>query len=233
MIASTGGRRGTVLACAALALLLAAGCTKKSTSPGPQGSVSGRVIHAGGRPAPNVDVTLTAISGTLASLDLVVADTLGRFAFTRLSPGSFVLYSRDFADSCAADTVVVPNVSGNPAADTVSAVLTLLPGGTLIGTATLAGRGDSQGIVVYVDHLLTLATADSASGAYRLGDVPAGNWTLRVTRTGFADATLPVAIPTPGDSVQVAPVTLQPGTATGIAGLSRLLRAAGNPHLPR
>lgn len=205
MIASTEWRRGMVLALAACVGFAAAGCSKKSTSPTPAGSVSGRVVHSTGHRAANVDVTLTSVTGTLASLDLTVADTLGGFSFPKVTPGSYVLYSRDFADSCGADTLTV--VNGGATADT----LILVPGGTLAGVATLSDRADSKGIALYVDHLLTLTTADSATGAYRLHDVPPGNWTLRATCIGHADVIRAVTIPNPGDTVQVAPIQLVPG----------------------
>ena len=223
MIASREWSRGTLLLLAALLGLWVWGCSKKSTAPAPRGSISGRVVHVSGHAAGGVDVSMISISGTAASLDLVVADTLGRFSFTQVTPGTYVLYSRDFSDSCDADTLTVPNVSGNPAADTASTVLTLVPGGTLAGTATLSDRADSKGIALAVDHLLAVAVADSATGSYHLHDVPPGNWVLRATCAAHADQVRNVTINNPGDTVQVAAIQLVPGTPSGTVPLARLL----------
>lgn len=202
-------RRALVPALVFLALVTA-GCTKKTTAPAPAGRITGTVAIAGGGSAANLDVSLVSIGGSLTSLTLAITDGTGAFSFTGLRPGSYVVYSHDFASHCAADTAVVPDVPSNVAAETTSVALTLRAGAVVKGSVTLTGRTDHRGTVVFVDQLLTLALTDS-TGAYALFDMPTGPWAIHASATGFADQSTPVNIAVPGDTVSAAPLVLAPG----------------------
>lgn len=204
-------RRALALALVLLTFAAAAGCSKKTTAPVPQGRITGTVVLPGGGSVANLDVSMSPIGTGLTGIDLAITDAGGAFSFSGLRPGSYVLYAHDFASHCAADTAVVPDVPSNVSAETTSVILTLRAGAVVRGTVTLTGRTDHRGTTVYVDQILALALTDS-TGAYTLFDVPTGPWNVTATATSFADQSTPVSIAAPGDTVTAASLLLVPGT---------------------
>jgi len=203
--------RMLTLALALAALVPAVGCSKKTTAPVPQGRITGVVVIPGGGSVDNLDVSKSTIGGGLSTIDLAITDSTGHFSFGGLRPGGYVIYSHDFSGHCDADTAVVPDVSGNPAAETTSVVLTLRAGSVVRGILELTGRTNHSGAILYVDQLLSLAMTDS-TGAYALFDVPTGSWNVTGTAAGFADRSFPVTIAAPGDTVTADTLRLVPGT---------------------
>ena len=88
-----------------------------------------------------------------------------------------------------------------------AAPFTLVAQGTIRGTVTDARGGPAPGAAVHVSGTLLGAVVDSA-GTYRIPRVPAGAYTIRVTKLGFAPDSAAVVV-SPGQSV-VHDVSLRP-----------------------
>ncbi len=175
-------------------IALAAGCGTTSGS-GPRGALRGVVKDVGGGPAAHVDVALVPAGQPDGAFQIAVTDTGGRYAFSGLAAGSYVLSSRSDNNAAAADTVGIPDGDATP--DT----LRLVPGGTFYGRV-MTGLGSapvSNARIVPVG-LLALAVSDSA-GAWALPGIPPGRWMLEVSHAGYATAAPTSTIPAPGDSV--------------------------------
>jgi hypothetical protein len=187
--------------CAALLAGVLAGCSKKTTAPGPTGRVSGRVTYPGNLSAAGVDVAVISYGTASTTITIAVTDTAGNYAASGLAPAHYVVSSRDVAARAAADTVVVANGA------TAAANLVLLPGCTITGTVTLAGRADHRGTVVDVPVLVSLSVTDS-TGAFELTGIPAGQWSVEASHAGYVTGVSFAQVAAPGDSVAIAPFQL-------------------------
>jgi outer membrane protein assembly factor BamB/subtilisin family serine protease len=147
-----------------------------------------------------------------------------------LQPGTWTLEVSSFGHEPA--TVPVTVVAGQALTQPIT--LTSHPTGTVSGTVTGPdGAGVPGAQVTLLDTPLG-ATA-GGSGGYTVADVPAGDWTIRVTADGFRAAELPVSVvagqATPVD-VQLqasASVALVDTTGSGTQGtaLANLIRDEG------
>ncbi|MBI5708928.1 MAG: carboxypeptidase regulatory-like domain-containing protein [Candidatus Eisenbacteria bacterium] len=185
-------------------------CSKRTTAPDPGGTVSGVALLPGGAPAAGADVYLVLLTTdpAAATLDLVVADSLGRFTFRAVTPGDHLVGARAADTLAVADTVHVPRVAGNAAAETASVALHLARAGVFRGRALLAGASDHRGIVVTAPDVLSLAATDSL-GAYALTGIPVGRWGVDAERPpAYLAARTSATLATPGDTVTLPDLVL-------------------------
>jgi hypothetical protein len=206
MTPSPGRRVGLGALSVALIALIAAGCSKETTAPAPQGRVSATVALEGGGPAAGLSVSLIGFGTPIPSLRIAQTDAGGQASFSDLVPGGYVVYCRDYSSRADAETAFVPAA----APQTASVALVLRPAGKFTGTATLSGRTDHRGTYVYVPVLLPVGLTDSA-GRFEVADIPPGQWPVEASHTGYATAAAAVTVPGPGDSVEIAPLQLAPG----------------------
>lgn len=197
-----------------LLALLAVGtaCSTRTTAPDPGGTVSGVALLPGGAPAAAADVYLVLLTTdpAAAALDLVVADSLGRFTFRTVTPGDHRVGARAADTLAVADTVHVPRVAGNAAAETASVVLHLARAGVFRGRALLAGAGDHRGIVVRAPDVLSLAATDSL-GRYALSGIPVGRWdVVAAPPPPYLAALASATLAAPGDTVTLPDLVLTP-----------------------
>ena len=197
-----------------LLALLAVGtaCSTRTTAPDPGGTVTGVALLPGGAPAARADVYLVLLTTdpAAATLDLVVADSLGRFTFRGVTPGDHLVGARAADTLAVADTVHVPRVAGNAAAETASVALHLARAGVFRGIALLAGAGDHRGIVVTAPDVLSLAATDSL-GRYALTGIPVGRWTVQARKPpAYASARTSATLAAPGDTVTLPDLVLAP-----------------------
>ncbi|HEY8475127.1 MAG TPA: carboxypeptidase regulatory-like domain-containing protein [Natronosporangium sp.] len=147
-----------------------------------------------------------------------------------LPPGSWTLRVTAFGHEPAELPVTVQ--AGQSLTPTIT--LTASPAGTVSGTITGPDGAPVAGAeVTLVDT--PLAGVSGADGRYTIGNVPAGDWTLRVTADGLRSAHRPVTVPA-GQTIPVdvqlkptAPVAIVDTTGSSPRGteLAQLLRDDG------
>jgi carboxypeptidase family protein len=193
------------------AMLLAVvlgGCGSSSKS-GPRGALHGVVIAVGGGPAAGADVALVSTAAN-ASFEAVVADGQGRYGFSALVAGTYIVSALSSSGALAtvADTVSIPDGEAPP--DT----LRLATGGTFAGTVTAgAGGPPIAGVSLTVPGLLAPSATSDASGQWTMrGVLPTGRWTVAASHVGYADGGATATISVPGDSVFV-PIVLAPAAS--------------------
>jgi hypothetical protein len=183
--------------------MLSCGGSKHPTSSNRTGSLSGTVVDAVGAPVSDADVYLTSsfeIDGT-QELFIAFTNAQGRYSFSNLVPGAYVVEATTVDHRVAADSVSIP--SGNLEADTLGLVV----GGTFTGTVTLTGVSDHRGTILTTLGIFTLATTDS-TGRYRLDAIPPGRWTVEAYHLNYVTTTLIGVLPAAGDSVELNPLSL-------------------------
>lgn len=194
------------LVAAAVGVLVLAGCSRDSSSPGRHGAIHGVVHDSAGAGVAYAVVHAVRVPVSGQPIEIASADADGLFSISLDQPGTYLVGARGI-DDVAVDTVVVPSVSGQPAAETTFVAMTLVAGGVFTGTATAAGPPNDAGTVVVADGWLAIATTDS-TGRYRLEAMATGTWPVIATRTGYRAATTTGTLPAPGDSVELAPMVL-------------------------
>ena len=195
----------TALLVASLLGLLMPGCggSKHPTSSNRTGSLSGTVVDGVGAPVTGADVYLNTSFEVDGTQELFIAFTnaQGRYSFSNLVPGAYVVEATTVDHRVAADSLSIP--SGALAADT----LHLVTGGIFTGTVTLTGVGDFRGTILTALGIFTLGSTDS-TGRYRLDSVPPGRWTVEAYHAGYVTTTLVGTLPAAGDSVELPPLAL-------------------------
>lgn len=170
--------------------------------PGAGRTVSGEVLRDG-KPFPGA--TLVLLGGG-SGMRLAEADAAGRFRFQGVTPGDYsvAVQSETFGggntsvrvsvgadedpaavrlevSSLAVEGTVADAETGNPVP--MAQVLLLAPG---------SGRGGSiQDLVARQKG----QTFSDANGRFRIGDVPSGTFSLRVSAAGYAEATVDGVVP--------------------------------------
>jgi hypothetical protein len=198
--------RGALVA----ACWLAAGCASHPTRPAPPSTyarvVTVEVRDRSGAPAAGADVLLDfdPFYGTGQSVSATTdADGLVQDA---LEPGDWIVYAQGGSD-VAGGSFVVRDGRAAPPADTALVRLRLDAPGAARGHAFLAGRTDHSGILV-----LSLVVPDfyttAADGAWLLGRMPPGRWTVILFRDGFEPGLIDAVIPAAGDTATTSDVTL-------------------------
>ncbi len=202
----------------------------------PSGAVlGGRVRDIGGQPIGGVVVTAEPVVGGLpasvrARLDAqargelpatadepgrkaadgrlaAVSDREGRFAFAGLQPGVWLVTTEARDHKAGRATADVPEPRAGALADTTFVDIALVPTGTFHGSATLQNATNHRSTVVYCEGTSYVAVTDAA-GTYVMRDVPAGNYTLVATHSGWLDREANGSLAAAGDSVAVAPLLL-------------------------
>ncbi len=203
MIGFTMSARSLARLATAVLLAFAAGCSPStSTAPPEPGPLSGVVLDTLGVPTAGAIViaqTLRASDGIIESISRVT-DASGAFGFGPVAPTDWLL-GAFHAGLAAADTARVP---------APGRVLVLRRAGAVRGRALLTGSPRQDGTQVTSDLLRSFDVTDS-SGAFELGDLPAGGWWLYLERP-FAsrDTAIRFVIPAPGDTVVVPDIVLTP-----------------------
>ena len=188
-------------------LLLAAvatGCGSSGKS-GPRGALHGVVYEVGGSAAVGADVALVVIGGGAgAAFEAALTDGQGRFGFTGLAAGTYIVSALNSNGTQAlADTVAIPDGEASP--DT----LRLAAGGTFAGTVTSSAGPPIANVSLAVQGLLAATTSDGAGNWVMRGIIPTGHWSITASHAGFAAGEVSATISTPAESVFV-PIVLNP-----------------------
>ncbi len=195
-------------ACAAGVLALAS-CSDSPTEPEPtpvvHRTVTVVVRDSLGAPAPNADVVWVAQfdSAGLAETRFGVSDAEGE-DLQVLAEGPW-LVTAAMPPRVAGGSFVVSG-AGRAAADTQVVRIVLHTGSRASGVTTLAGRGEHSGTLVS-SEAGAVAVTDS-TGAWTLGDLPPGRWTLSMYHLGFQLGSAQAVVTTPGSQVVVPAVSL-------------------------
>jgi hypothetical protein len=210
----------------AAGMLVACAETETPTSPQPplHRTVGLVVRDSLGAPITGASVVLVADldSAGIARVVRATTNTLGLVSVV-LGEGSWGAHALRAGGipRAAGATFFVPGDT-RPAADTLMVNLTIHTASAARGVVTLTGRGDHSGTVVACPPAEPPAVTDS-TGAFSLGLLPLGRWTLTMYHPGFAFRVAPVTIPAPGDTVAV--------PAAALAPLSQTVRLSA-PHEP-
>lgn len=145
----------------------------------PNPDVSGRVTDAGGGVAGAVVTALLAGGGTTS----VVTAADGTYTFSRLTPGTYTITVTPPPGSTVVGGASVPvTVAG---ADVGGVDFALARAGSAEGTVTAGGQ-PVEGATVQLSGPITATLVTGPDGAFALGGLPAGDYSLTVTPpTGF------------------------------------------------
>lgn len=191
-----------LVACLLVPLLLGCG-SKHPTSINRSGSLSGTVVNDVGAPETDADIYLSSSFEVNGTQELFIAFTnaQGRYSFSNLVPGAYVVEATTVDHRVAADSLSIP--AGALEADT----LDLVAGGIFTGTVSLTGVSDHRGTLLTAFGIFTLGSTDS-TGRYRLDAIPPGRWTVEAFHSGYVTTTLIGTLPAAGDSVELPPLSL-------------------------
>jgi hypothetical protein len=204
-----------------------------STSPSQQAraTLSGAVSLEPSRPtAPSLAGVHVSIPGSSLSAD---TDASGAYAIAGVPPGTYALQAVATGYQTAVLTGIAVSLDdGNHTVAVPPLSLRLARGAVqgVVSSAAFGGLGSAplSGAVVSLDGLPGAATTDDA-GAFLLAGVPAGAYTLHVSRSGFLDkGGVPVSVG--ADAVaQAAAVAMDwdPGGVAGSVLLPGALTSAG------
>jgi len=197
----------------ALAALLfltvsAAGCGRKSPTAPPAAVSTPRPVgvvlaDSLGSPIPDATVVATSLFDVngFALILTATTDAAGETEF-QMRSGPWIISARAMDGRVAAGLAVVLAPPPNP--DSVLVRLVAHTPSRIEGHARLAGRSDHRGILVSAVGLYGALAVTDSSGAYALGNVPPGQWSLFFGFLGFGDNYTTVTVTTPG-SVVTAP----------------------------
>ena len=189
-------------------VLAVAGCGGHSSITNPQPpptSVTIEVRTAAGTPAAGADVQLasTVLVGGYLQVTYGSADNSGRVTFGSLAPNLYIV-AASAGGNVAAETLRVTS-TGPP----VLPALRLVKPGAFRGRATLQGATQDHGVFVSSLAVFPLPlTETDPRGAFLLGGVPPGHWTVEYERPGFRSVQTVGMIASPGDTVELPAVTL-------------------------
>ena len=169
-------------------------CRRVSTSAIREQGTSARSLKVG--------VSPLGSSAVAAPSRSAVTDARGRFAFTNVSPGTYLLTG--IAQNHIAGVVrATVKPLATTALDTTFVDIAMMPTGKFYGTVTLENATNHQSTVVYVDGSSYVAVTNAAGG-YLIEGVPVGNWTVRGTHPGYLDRSVNGSITAAGDSIPLA-----------------------------
>lgn len=98
-----------------------------------------------------------------------------------------------------------------PGKDPVNVALTLHTASWATGRVIIPGTTNQRAIVSRFEDLRLIAvTSDSATGAYRIDNVPLGRWHVRAELPDHAVRTIEIEVSTPGSMVSVPDIALTP-----------------------
>lgn len=131
----------------------------------------------------------------------------GRFA-TSLPNGVSSLHA-SLTEQVGGAVIRMPD-DAPAAGDTLRLALTLAPASVVRGVVRLAGRSAHEGVDVstFFHPAGPWGVHSEPSGSWIMHGFPPGRWTILFERTGFATGLTTVTVPTPGDTVDAAVVTL-------------------------
>ncbi len=132
-----------------------------------------------------------------------VTDAGGRFAFTNVSPGTYLMTGIAQNHIAGVARSTVKPLASPSAVETTFVDIAMMPTGKFYGTVTLENATNHQSTVVYVDGSSYVAVTNAA-GAYLIEGVPVGNWTVRGTHPGYLDRSVNGSIGAAGDSLPLA-----------------------------
>ena len=169
-------------------------------------TVTFAVTDSLGAPASSVEVSVsTPDSAGTAELVTLTTDAAGHCALV-LRQGSGFVHAAGPTNMVAGSSVRVPGVE-RTAADTLLVNLRLGTASRVSGIVTLQTRNEHSGTFVAVNGVNTFVMTDSA-GAYSVGGLPQGHWTVAFAHLGYAAAFTSIDIVQPGSHVTVPPVHL-------------------------
>ncbi len=221
--------RLALAAVAALALAVTVGaCSRRSNPVAPATQAAGVTVQGVVRdttdaPREGAVVSLHPAAGVLplavheARLGRAEASARAAAAVRVTTTGPNGAFS--FADVPAGDyllTAALPNylgasvalsVPGNVPAPLPPIQLRVRATGIVEGRARLDGVTSHAGTVVYVEGISSAAFTD-ASGAYRLLDVPLGDWTVTAARAGYLETSAAARLTFAGEIATLADFTL-------------------------
>lgn len=203
-------RRGrAALAAAMLVPAALAACQRAPSEPATHATVHRTVTAVvrgeGGAPVPGAELVWTAQFDSAGIVDVRRDDSdADGEARQVLAQGGWRVVARS-GTLAAGASLVVPGPERD-VADTQVVRLTLREGSRLEGTVTLAARQDHSGTVV------TAQTGDAVvtgpSGAWAIGAVPLGRWTVTAHHPAFQTGVALVSVVTPGSIVTVPAMVL-------------------------
>jgi hypothetical protein len=202
-------RLALATACAAGVLALAS-CSDSPTEPEPtpvvHRTVTVVVRDSLGAPAANAAVIWVALfdSAGLAETRFGNSDAEGE-DLQVLAEGPWLVTAAAMPPRVAGGSFVVSG-AGRAAADTQVVRIVLHTGSRASGVTTLAGRSEHSGTVVS-SEAGAVAVTDS-TGAWTIGDLPLGRWTLSMYHFGFQLGSAQAIVTTPGSQVVVPAVSL-------------------------
>jgi hypothetical protein len=197
-------RRRIVVATACAIVAVLAGCSKKSTAPAPDVTITGTVHHLDGSVFRHALVdaqTLVPFDGML-EITTAESDTNGAFAFSGLRNTGYTVSVIEDDSLAVADTVQAP----------ASAVdLRMRPGTVFRGVALKPDTTDKSGVLVTTD-LPTAFTFTDTMGFYDLrGVAPGAREVVAVDLLAGTSAGVFVTA-TPGDTIVIDTLRLHSDT---------------------
>lgn len=199
-----------------LSLAALAGCSKQTTAPASDATLTGTVLHLDGTPYPHALVdaqTLAPVNGSF-EITTAEADTDGVFRFTGLRPVSYTLSVIQLDSLAVADTVVAP-ASG--------LVLRMRPAAVLRGVALRPDPTDLSAVIISLDLPTAFAITDSA-GVYELRGVAPGPRVL-IAYDALSNGTATRAVTAvAGDTLTLDTLRITPGP---VPAATARARAAG------
>jgi hypothetical protein len=196
--------RWIVLTTASLAVVALAGCSKKSTAPAPDVTITGTVRHLDGSLYPHALVdaqTLMPFDGML-EITTVESDTMGTFAFSGLRNTGYTVSVVEDDSLAVADTVQAPSSGVD---------LRLRPGTVFRGVALKPDTTDKSGVLVITD-LPTAFTFTDTLGFFDLrGVAPGAREVVAIDLLAGTSAGVFVTA-LPGDTIRLDTLRLHAGT---------------------
>lgn len=203
-------RLALATACASAALALAS-CSDSPTEPEPRPVVHRTVTvvvrDSLGAPAANAALVWVAQfdSAGIAETRFGLADAEGA-DLQVLAEGPWIVTAAAAMPPRVAGGSFVVSGAGRAAADTQVVRIVLHTGSRATGVTTLAGRGEHSGTLVSTEAG-AFAFTDS-TGAWTIGDLPLGRWTVSMYHFGFQVGSGEAVVTTPGSHVVVPAVNL-------------------------
>ena len=215
---SIASRAAVGFGVAVMSAVAVMGCSKSSSPTAPPSSPPTRQVvvtveDSTGARVPDAFVAAFGLDHSNAAQDVfpVSTDAAGVASFS-LQDGHWGISATTSAFNgptrvAGSTGLVGPRPAGSP--DTVLFRLVLRTQSIARGRITLNGQTSYGGTLVAVLGILA-GTLTEADGSYELDGLPPGSWTAIAGRLGFQPGQFTIVVPAPGDTVDVATVTLPP-----------------------